>query len=135
METNAPTNGILITLCFINTDLPFRINMAHVFLSCSFYLALVVALAVCALFIRLIGATPDPEPDQRKRTKRNKLVSAAPFSTFTKRSSVPLPCKVTKFQPSNLLTSSVYQILISPNPLKAYRHAFQWLHYVISTRP
>lgn len=52
-----------------NTDLPFRINMAHVFLSCSFYLALIVALAVCALFIRLIGATPDPEPYQWKKTK------------------------------------------------------------------
>ena len=30
---------------------------------------------------------------------------------------------------------TIYQILVSSNPLKGYRNAFQWLHSIISVRP
>ena len=29
----------------------------------------------------------------------------------------------------------VIEIMVSPNPLKAYRHVFQWLHCIVSVHP
>ncbi|XP_073235453.1 uncharacterized protein [Porites lutea] len=44
-------------------------TLAHMFVSSAFYLSLLLALAVCAFLVRMIGATPEPHPISREKPK------------------------------------------------------------------
>ncbi|CAH3134609.1 unnamed protein product [Porites lobata] len=44
-------------------------TLAHLFVSSAFYLSLLLALAVCAFLVRMIGATPQPQPISRQKPK------------------------------------------------------------------
>ncbi|CAH3018589.1 unnamed protein product [Porites evermanni] len=44
-------------------------TLAHLFVSSAFYLSLLLALAVCAFLVRIIGATPQPQPISREKPK------------------------------------------------------------------
>ncbi|KAJ7353904.1 hypothetical protein OS493_031611 [Desmophyllum pertusum] len=58
---------------------PFRFKMVQVLISSLCYLVLLAVLALFAFLVRLIGTTPDPEPDPRTQTKQENL--SQPTST------------------------------------------------------
>lgn len=68
------SNLYMILNITFSTGFPFRFKMAEVFLSSSFYLVLLAALALCALFVRLIATTsePEPKPDTETPPKQGK---------------------------------------------------------------
>ena len=61
--------------CYINnlvvasTGISSHFTLAHLFVSSAFYLSLLLALAVCAFLVRMIGATPQPQPISREKPK------------------------------------------------------------------